>query len=144
MMNGRVWLSFCALAFGAMAMMALISLEMRDPFDFSKLSSFRLTIYFALLVGPIFYWLYIFFRRRGMQVIMRSRPQLSLSAFLLGEMLALTMTSLRIVTPIPFAAVTTLHLIFYIATLAALGLAWAILFFRRATVAPAMANGQSA
>ena len=127
-----------------MAMMALISLEMRHPFDFGKLSGFRLTIYFALLVGPIFYWLYIFFRRRGMKVIMRSRPQLSLSAFLLGEMLALTIVSLRIVTPIPFAAVTTPQLAFYIVTLAALGLAWAILFFRRATVAPAMANEHNA
>ena len=127
-----------------MAMVALISLDMRHPFEFSKLSNFRLAIFSALLVGPVIYWLYIFFRRRGMKVIMRSRPQLSLSAFLLGEMLVLTMASLRILAPIPFAEVTTLQLASYIATMAALGLAWAILFFRRATVAPAMANEHNA
>ena len=84
----------------------------------------------ALLVGPVLYWLYIFYRRRGIKVLLRSRPQLSLSALLIGEMAVLTMVSLDVPLPFEAAEFSAAQLAIYIAVQLALVSVWAALFFR--------------
>ncbi len=138
MMSGRFWLSSCALAFGALAMMALISWDLRDPFVFSEISAFQMAYFAALLVGPILYWIYIFYRQRGIKVILRSRPQLSLSALLIGEMVVLTMVSLGIPLPFEAAEFSTVQLAIYAAGQIVLVAIWAALFFR-----PRQATGRT-
>ncbi len=118
------------MVFGALAMMALISWELRHPFSFGEISSFQMAYFFALLVVPVLFWLYIFYRRRGIKVLLRSRPQLSVSAVLIGEMAVLTMVSLGIPLPFEAAEFATIDLAIYIAVQVALVAVWAVLFFR--------------
>lgn len=143
MMSGRFWLSSCALAFGALAMMALISFDLRHPFDFSEISSFQSVYYFALLLGPIFYWLTIFYRRRGIKVILRSRPQLSLSALLIGEMAVLTLLSLGVPLPFEVAAFSAIQLAIYVAVMVVLFAVWSVMFFRPRQTAGRPAGGSA-
>ena len=111
-------------------MVALISLELRQPFAFGEISGFQLAYFVALLVGPALYWLYIFYRRRGIKVLLRSRPQLSLSALLIGEMAVLTMVSVGIPLPFEVAEFGTVELAIYVAVQVVLLAVWAVLFFR--------------
>ncbi len=144
MTSGRFWLSCCAMVFGALAMMALISWELRQPFAFGEISNFQMAYFFALLVGPVLYWLYVFYRRRGIKVALRSRPQLSVSAVLIGEMAVLSMVSLGIPLPFEAAEFSTVELAIYIAVQVALVAVWAVLFFRPRQAADGAAGDTAA
>ena len=63
-------------------------------------------------------------------MLLRSRPQLSLSALLIGEMAVLTMVSLDVPLPFEAAEFSTAQLALYIAVQPVLVSVWAALFFR--------------
>ena len=128
-MSNRFWLSACAFIVGAMVMMTFISLDHSKLVDFRSFMQGHVIIYAICLLGPLVYWLYIFFRRRGMRVILSSRPHLSASALLFGELLVLTLGSLRILAPIDFANFSLFQTLLYVASILAPVLLWINLFF---------------
>ncbi len=131
MLNGRFGLSVCAFLFGMMLMMALIASGMRSPLAVSELAPLHLGLIALFIAVPMAHWLLIFFRRRGSKVIVPSRPHLSISAFLLGEMLVLTFVSLGFVTLPPFESYSTTRMIMFVGLAVALVMIWTFLFFAR-------------
>ena len=128
-MSNRFWLSACAFMVGALLMMAFISLDQSKLVDFGSFEMGHVIIYGLCLLGPLVYWLYIFFRRRGMKVILSSRPHLSASALLFGELLVLTMASLRLLAPIDFANFSLFQTLLYAASVLAPALLWINFYF---------------
>ena len=129
-MSSRFWLSCCAFLLGVLSMMVLIGLDYRSPVEFAQLSLPALVSYLALIVGPVVYWLYIFYRRRGTKVILRSRPQLSISAFLFGEMLMLCLVSFGVAVPLDFQNFTTVQFLSLVSLFSLLLSFWLLLFYR--------------
>ncbi len=134
-MSNRFWLSLCAFTFGALTMLVVLSLSPATLISFGSFSLAQMLFYGVFLIGPLLYWLYIFFRPRGMNVILRSRPHLSLSALLFGELLILTMVSLQMLDRVNFETASTAGLVLLVLGIVVPLAAWLILFFWRAAPA---------
>lgn len=131
MLNGRFALSLCAFLLGIMTMMALIAAGVRNPLAFDELAPLHVALIAGFILLPALHWSYIFFRRRGTKILVRSRPQLSISAFLLGEMLVMTLTSLEFVILPSFDSYSTLKMVSFVGLVIGLLMFWGILFFVR-------------
>ena len=141
MSNSRIWLSILALISGFMMVWLMISLRLLFIASFGEKSLLEMAPYAVGVGVPFFLWLHLFFRERGMPVVIGSRFGLSACAYALGAATTFLLIFLGHIEPLYMRFLSTTYLLMLIAGTILPILLWFRLFLSERKKARAARDG---